>query len=129
MSDINPQITSPHFSAMSDSLRSHGLQPARLLCPWDFPGRDTGVVCHFLLQGIFPTQGLNLGLLHSRQIFYHLSHQEKLTRHKLLERKNLILLKFLEFLLNSSTPLSTSLEEHSLDVNNVILTPDYGLEF
>ena len=86
------------------------------------------MICHFLLQGTFPTQGLNLGLLHSRQILYQLSYQERLTRHKLLERKNLILLKFLEFLLNSSTPLSTSLEEHSLDVNNVILTPDYGLE-
>ena len=33
-----------------------------------------GVVCHFLLQGIFPTQGSNLGLLHCRQILYHLSH-------------------------------------------------------
>ena len=31
-----------------------GLQPARLLCPWDFPGKDTGVGCHFLLHGIFP---------------------------------------------------------------------------
>ena len=33
-----------------------------LLCPWDFLGRYTGVVCHILLQGIFPTQGLNLSL-------------------------------------------------------------------
>ena len=33
-------------------------------CPWDFPGKNTGVGCHFLLQGIFPTQGLNLCLLH-----------------------------------------------------------------
>ena len=103
------------------------MQPARLLCPWDFPGKDTGVVCHFLLQGIFPTQGVNLGLLHSRQILFQLNYQGRLTRHKFLGRKNLILLKFLEFLLNSFTPLSTSLEEHSLDVNNVILTPDYGL--
>ena len=37
--------------------------PARLLCPWDFPGQNTGVGCHSLLQGIFPTQGWNLGLL------------------------------------------------------------------
>ena len=49
---------------MSDSVRPHGLQPARLLCPWDFPGKDTGAACHFLLQGILPTRGLNLGLLH-----------------------------------------------------------------
>ena len=60
---------------MSDSLWSHGLQPTRLLCPWDFSGKNTGVGSHSLLQGIFPTQGLNLGLLHSRQILDHLSHQ------------------------------------------------------
>ena len=48
---------------MSDSLQPHGLQPTRLLCPWDFPGKNTGVVCHLLLQGIFLTQGSNLCLL------------------------------------------------------------------
>ena len=42
-------------SVMSDSLRPHGLQPARLLCPWDSPGKNTGVGGHALLQGIFPT--------------------------------------------------------------------------
>ena len=46
-----------------DSLRPHGLQPTRLLCPQDSPGKDTGVGCHFLLQGIFLTQGSSLGLL------------------------------------------------------------------
>ena len=57
---------------MSNSLWPHGLQSARLLCPWDFPGKNTGVGCQFLLQGIFPTQGLNprlLCLLH-QQILY-----------------------------------------------------------
>ena len=44
-------------------LQPQGLQPARLLCPWDFPGRNTGVGCHALLQGIFLTQGSNLHLL------------------------------------------------------------------
>ena len=44
---------------MSDSLRPHGLQHARLLCPWDFPGKNSGVGWHFLYQGIFPTKGLN----------------------------------------------------------------------
>ena len=39
-------------------------EAARLLCPWNFPGKNTGVGCHFLLQGSFPTQGLNLHLLH-----------------------------------------------------------------
>ena len=52
----------------------HG-QPARILCPWNFPGKNTGVGCHFLLQGIFLTQGWSLVLLHCRQILYHLSHQ------------------------------------------------------
>ena len=42
---------------------------------WDFPGKNTGVGCHFLLQEIFLTQGLNPGLLHSRQILYCLSYQ------------------------------------------------------
>ena len=37
-------------SVMSDSLQPHGLQPTRLPCPWNFPGKDTGVGCHFLLQ-------------------------------------------------------------------------------
>ena len=48
---------------MSNSLQSHGLQPARLHCPWDFPGKDTGVGYNFLLQGIFQTQGFNPSLL------------------------------------------------------------------
>ena len=49
--------------------------PARLFCPRNTPGKNTGMDCHSLLKGIFPTQASNPGLLHSRQIFYHLSHQ------------------------------------------------------
>ena len=60
---------------MSDSLWPHGLWPARLLCPWDSPGKDTGVGSLSLLQGVLPTQGSNPGLLLCRQILYHLSHQ------------------------------------------------------
>ena len=41
----------------------------------DSPGKNTGVGCHALLKGIFPIQGSNPGLLHCRQILYHLSHQ------------------------------------------------------
>ena len=44
-------------------LRPHGLQPSRLLCPWDFSGKNTIVGCHFLLQGVFLTQELNPCLL------------------------------------------------------------------
>ena len=54
---------------VSDSLPPRGLEPASLLCPWDSPGRNTGVGCHALLQGIFPTQGSNLWLLCCRRIF------------------------------------------------------------
>ena len=50
--------------------------PTRLLCPWDFPGKNAGVGCHFLLQEILPTQGLNPGLLNCRQMLYRLSHRE-----------------------------------------------------
>ena len=51
-------------SVASDSWWPHGLWPARVLSPWSFPGKNTGVGCHFLLQGIFPTQGTNPYLLH-----------------------------------------------------------------
>ena len=47
----------------------------RLLRPRDFLGKSTGVGCHFLLQGFFPTQGSNPGLPHCRQMLYRLSHQ------------------------------------------------------
>ena len=43
-------------------------------CLWNSPGKNTGVGCHFLLQGIFWNQGSNSGLLHCRWILYHLSH-------------------------------------------------------
>ena len=64
-------------SVVPNSLRPHRLQPTSLLSPWDFPGKDTGVGCRFLLQGIFPTQGSNLRLLHCRQILYWLSYKGK----------------------------------------------------
>ena len=48
---------------------------ARSLCPWNSAGKNTGVGCHFLLQGIFVTQGSNPGFLHFRKILSYLSHQ------------------------------------------------------
>ena len=53
----------------------HGMQPVRLLCLWNSPGKNTGVGSHSLLQGLFLARGSNLGLLHCRWILYHLSHQ------------------------------------------------------
>ena len=55
----------------------------RLLRPWDFLGKSTGVGCHFLLQGFFPTQGSNPGLPHCRQTLYHLSHLKTTMRYQL----------------------------------------------
>ena len=52
------------------SLSCARLFPARLLCPWDSPGKITGVSCHSLFQGIFPTQGSNSGLQPCRQILW-----------------------------------------------------------
>ena len=46
-----------------------------LLCPWDSPGKNTGVSCNAFLQGIFSTQGSNSGLPHCRWVLYCLSHQ------------------------------------------------------
>ena len=55
-------------------LRPHGLKPDRLLCPWDFPGKITGVGCRFFLQEIFLTQGSNQHLLHWQADSLLLSH-------------------------------------------------------
>ena len=63
------------------TLRSHKLQPTRLLCPQDSPGKNTGVGCHFLLQGFFPTQGANpclLSLLHWQADSLPMNHLEDL---------------------------------------------------
>ena len=63
-------------SVVSYSLQCLGLSFFRPLCPENSLGKNTGVGCHYLLQGIFLTQGLNPGLLHCRQIPYCLSHQQ-----------------------------------------------------
>ena len=61
------------------------LQPSRLLCPLDSPGKNTGVGSHSLLQSIFLTQGLNPHVLKCRQILYHLSEQGSPTRGSLIQ--------------------------------------------
>ena len=61
---------SESHSVVSNSFRPHGLYS-----PWNSPGQNTGVSSLSLLQGIFPTQGLNLGLQHCRWILYQLSHR------------------------------------------------------
>ena len=74
---------------MPSSLQPHGLQPIKLFCPWDFPGKDTGVGCHFLLQGIVLTQGSNQGLLHCCQILYRLSYEKNSESLRGMERREL----------------------------------------
>ena len=69
------QIGSVSCSVLSDSLQPHGVQPVRLLCPWNSPGKNTGLGRHSRLQEIIPTQGLNPDLPHCRQILYCLNHQ------------------------------------------------------
>ena len=64
------------YSLLSDSLWSRGLWLARLLCPWNFPGKNTGIGSHSLLQWIVLTQGSNLGLLHWQADSWSLSYSE-----------------------------------------------------
>ena len=62
-------------SVVSDSETPWTVAHQAPLCLWDFPGENTGVGCHFLLQGIFLTQKSNHGLLHCRQILYQVNLQ------------------------------------------------------
>ena len=89
---------------MSDSLWPHGLQPARLLCPSDFPGKNTGVHCHFLLQGIFPTRDWTCvsciagSLLHRKQIHYHWGTREAPTSMLVPQKQKICLVYFITML-------------------------------
>ena len=74
-------VKSESRSVMSDSLRPRGIYS-----PWNSPGQNTGVGSLFLLQGIFPTQVLNSGLPHRRQILYHLSHLRSPRKWKALDK-------------------------------------------
>ena len=67
---LSPKSESESFLVMSHSLRPHGLYS-----PWNSPVQNTGVGSLSFLQGIFPTQGSNPGLLHCRQILYQLSYK------------------------------------------------------
>ena len=82
------QEWSESHSVVFNSLRPHGLKS-----PWNPPGQNTGVGCHSLLQGIFPPQGLNAGVLHCRWILYQLSHQERPSTIRRGQRRGQMLLK------------------------------------
>ena len=67
---LEPDILESEVTQSCPTLLPHGLWPIRLLYPLNFPGMSTRVGCHFLLQRIFPTQRLDLGLPHCRQTLY-----------------------------------------------------------
>ena len=79
-------------SVMSDSLPPHGVY-----CPWNSPGQNTGVGSLSLLQGIFPTQGSNPGLLHCTPLLYHLNHRVALCDQGLILKKKALLKPIWEF--------------------------------
>ena len=71
------------------TLQPHGLQPTRLLCSWDSPGKNTGAGCHFLPQGILPTSGSNLSLLYCRrEPLQHCTTREPLAFRQFLDPKH-----------------------------------------
>ena len=73
-------------SVVLDSVTPETVAPQASYVHGDSPGKNTGVGCHALLQGTFPTQGSNLGLLHYRRILYYRATREtpsvRLSKHK-----------------------------------------------
>ena len=77
------------FQSCLTLLQAYGLQPSRFLCPWDSPGKNNGVGCHALLQGIFPTWGPTYVFCIGRWVLYHLSHQgSPLSPQRLIKRES-----------------------------------------
>ena len=101
-------LSSSWCSVVSDSLRPHGLQPTRLFCPWNFPGKNTGVGC-VSYSGGSPRPRGGARILHCRWTLYHCATQEPqkvtfFTRHK-SEGRACHLLYYLKYYLKP-TPLS-----------------------
>ena len=87
-----PESESESCSAVSDSLWPRGLYS-----PWNSPGQNSGVGSIPLSRGIFPTQGLNPGLLHCRWVLYQLNHQGKLFTDLQKHQYNFCQIKFFLF--------------------------------
>ena len=100
-------------SVVSNSLWPHGLSPTRLLHPWDSPGENTVMGCHFLFQGIFLMQGSNQGLLHCRQMLYPLNHQGSPFAYKVY--------------INSWSSGPTTSKYGNLNFLNILLWPSFTL--
>ena len=103
--------------ALFDSLRPLGLQPSRLLCLWDSPGKKTGVGCHALLQGIFPTQGSHP---HCRLILYEGSPQVHTHTHTHHTHTHTQISQLPAFLLLHLTDPSASRSLHSESARPVV---------
>ena len=86
-------------SVKSYSLQPYRLEPPSLLCPWDTPGKNIGVYSHFFLQGIFPSQGLNLGLPHCRQMLHCLSHHISMYKLQIVIELNYVSPAYLRLLI------------------------------
>ena len=78
VSSSHPVAKVLEFQVQHHSFQRRAVFPNSILCPWDSPAKNTRMGCHFPLQGIFPTQESNLGLLHCRQIIYWLSYKGSL---------------------------------------------------
>ena len=121
---------------MSNSLQPHRLQPARLLRPWDFPDKNTGVGCHFLLQGIFLNQGSNPYLLHWQADSLLLSHQGSTAWHTKVPSAAVSILQtyhwpsstfalnFYEFFLFSPSPSQLSEHRPLLTAEKISFNPE-----
>ena len=105
-------------SVVSDSWWLCGLWPARLFCPWNSPGKHTGVGCHFLLQGIFLTQGSNPNLCVSCMgswILHHCTTWEALRYPTATTAKSLLCLTLCDpRTVVCQAPLSTGVSCHVL---------------
>ena len=105
-------------------------EPTRLLCPWDFPGKDTGVGCHFLLKGIFPTQGPNMCHLHWLPYFFTTKPPGKPceTLHRLKKKKKFFF-KLLAFTCYSVVLLSVVEQSEYLYIYHLFVTIEHWVEF
>ena len=101
------------------SFRPCGLQPTRLLFPWDSPGKNTGVGSLSFLQGIFPTQGLNPGLPHCRQFLYRLCHRGSPRSHMPWDQKKKKILFNLKKKKQTSTPRGSHCSGNRRDCGGV----------
>ena len=102
---------------MSESLGLHELWPTRLHCPWDFPGNNTGVGCHFLLQGSFPPRDWTWVPCIGRPVLYYWANREALLWAILNNPLKVLVVQFLSHVWVFATPWTAELQA-SLSITN-----------